>query len=99
MTCPATHSHKHNTFFLFSLRSPSQLGTIFRRNRIQWHSIEEEVKEWTYSSWKRWEVEKPAWLTARHKMSIPPEFLEPEGTLGGKGVESMATSVSEAVFG
>merc|ERR1711871_1842482 len=40
-----------------------------------WESIEEEVRGWVESNWRRWEEEKPKWLDENMKARIPVEWI------------------------
>jgi len=43
---------------------------IFEYNRIQWRSIEAEVKVWTHVNLARWEEEKPEWFTEHGILTV-----------------------------
>jgi hypothetical protein len=80
---------------------------VFTDNRINWKPIEEEVREWTKSSWSRWEREQPAWFNAVTKAMIPDDFIPAEAVLelggvsrarrGSARLSSISATVDEAL--
>ena len=40
-------------------------ASVFKRNKNQWKSIYDEVKEWVWQNWPKWIEEKPAWFDER----------------------------------
>ena len=60
--CTRTGWRDTQGYFLDNI-DDAQPILIFEYNRIQWRSIEAEVKVWTHVNLARWEEEKPEWFT------------------------------------
>ena len=48
---------------------------IFSVTRKFWVGIEDGTKLWVQENWRRWEAEKPEWLTHHRKARIPVEWI------------------------
>ena len=50
-------------------------AAVFKRNKNQWKSIYEEVKEWVWQNWPKWVEEKPAWFDDKMRSMIPRDII------------------------
>lgn len=75
------------SYFLDNVGNDEARIIIFSANLNHWKSLEGEVKAWSLSNWRRWEVEKPDWFTPLLKASVPDSFNSSEmvDALGGLG--------------
>ena len=51
---------------------------IFGVSRHYWVGVEGDMKQWVQENWRRWEEEKPKWLTDITKMRIPVTWIPTE---------------------
>ena len=68
---------RHTQGYFLDFEADSNRVLIFECNRIQWRSIEHEVRKWTMESWDGWEREKPVWFTPQIIATIPDDFIPP----------------------
>ena len=47
----------------------------FTNSKHHLYSIDNEVRAWVESNWRRWEEEKPKWLDENMKANIPVEWI------------------------
>ena len=50
-------------------------ASVFKRNKNQWKSIYDEVKEWVWQNWPKWVEEKPAWFDDKMRSMIPRDMI------------------------
>jgi hypothetical protein len=54
-----------------------QKTRLLRKNRKQWASIREDVKQYTLENWERWEEEKPAFFNDAFKAQVDDDMIPP----------------------
>ena len=78
---------KSQAFFLDNEDDEARRVVLFDSNIHHWRSLEDEVREWTFANWQRWEEEKPAWFTPFRIASIPDDFIPADAIQALGGVE------------
>ena len=75
---------------------------IFLVTRKYWVGIKDEMKLWVEENWRRWEAEKPEWLTPAVKARIPVEWIPDEADRQKESVRRRSLrrpSVIESMMG
>ena len=50
-------------------------AAVFKRNKNQWKSIYDEVKDWVWQNWPKWIEEKPGWFDDKMRSLIPGDMI------------------------
>ena len=75
-------------------------AAVFEKNKNQWKSIYDEVKDWVWQNWPKWIEEKPAWFDERMRSMIPGDMIPSSDGLkqiaaeGGKKIPRAASKVN-----
>jgi len=77
-------------------------ANIFWNTGKYWVGIEDDMKLWVQENWRRWEAEKPEWLTHHIKAQIPVEWIPDEADRQKESVRRKSLrrpSVIESMMG
>ena len=83
-------------------KEDARKANIFRNTRKYWVGIEDDMKLWVQENWRRWEEEKPEWLTHHMKAQIPFEWIPDEADRQKESVRRKSLrrpSVIESMMG
>jgi len=76
-------------------------AAVFKRNKNQWKSIYDEVKDWVWQKWPEWIEEKPAWFDDKMRHMIPEDMIPSSNAQkqiaaeGGKKIPRAASKVKK----